>query len=214
MNSRMRFARPGPRLIFALMLALCTTADALPASGKVSRASFQDDMRKLWEDHTTWTRLYIVSAAGNLPDKDPTAQRLLQNQTDIGNAVKAFYGAAAGEKLTALLRDHILIAAKLIDAAKANNSAEVENQKAAWNANADEISGFLSAANPKNWPLDQIKSEMRSHLSLTLEEAVAQIQGNYPASIAAYDKVHQQILHMADMLSSGIIRQFPQKFRA
>lgn len=214
MNSTRRVARllPGSLFVFAVLVATTAVAQAAPA--KPSRASFQDDMRKLWEDHVTWTRLYIVSAVGNLPDKAATTERLLQNQADIGNAVKPFYGAAAGDKLTALLKDHILIAAKLVDAAKANNSTDVETQKTAWNANADEISGFLSGANPKSWPLDPLKSEMRSHLTLTLEEAVAQIQGNYPASVAAYDKVHAQILHMADMLSAGIIRQFPQKFRA
>jgi hypothetical protein len=32
--------------------------------------------------------------------------------------------------------------------------------------------------------------------------------------IAAYEAVHLQILEMADMLSDGIIRQFPNKFAA
>jgi hypothetical protein len=79
-------------------------------------------MRKLWEDHVTWTRLYIVSAVAGLPDAGATAERLLQNQTDIGNAIKPFYGEAAGERLTALLRPHILIAAELVTAAKANRA--------------------------------------------------------------------------------------------
>src|SRR5688572_12154878 len=48
-------------------------------------------MRKLWEDHIAWTRLFIVSAAADLPDKAATTERLLQNQTDIGNAIKPYY---------------------------------------------------------------------------------------------------------------------------
>jgi hypothetical protein len=48
---------------------------------------FHDDMRKLWEDHITWTRLAIVSFAAGVPDFDATAARLLRNQDDIGNAV-------------------------------------------------------------------------------------------------------------------------------
>ncbi len=67
-----------------------------------SKAEFHDAMRKLWEDHVTWTRLFIISAAAGLPDQDVTTQRLLDNQTDIGNAVAEFYGRDAGDKLTAL----------------------------------------------------------------------------------------------------------------
>ncbi len=170
-------------------------------------------MRALWEDHITWTRLYIVSVAADLPDKDATAQRLLQNQTDIGQAIKPFYETAAGDKLTALLRAHILTAADLLAAAKAGDTAKVGDASKRWYANADEIAAFLSGANPKHWPLAQTKSMMKGHLDLTLEEASARLKGDWAADIAAYNKVHEQILHMADMLSAGIIRQFPAKFR-
>ena len=186
---------------------------SMPAhAAHISRAAFQDDMRKLWEDHVTWTRLYIVSAVAALPDKAATAERLLQNQTDIGNAVKGFYGDAAGTKLTALLKDHIVIATQLIDAAKAGDNAKKDDAGKRWHANADEIAVFLSGANPKNWPAAEMKAHMKDHLDLTTTEVVAQLQADWKGSIAAYDKVHGQILKMADMLSSGIVAQFPEKF--
>ena len=62
-------------------------------------------MRKLWEDHITWTRTVHHFRRSRSPDLNATAQRLLQNQTDIGDAIKPFYGNAAGAQLTALLRD-------------------------------------------------------------------------------------------------------------
>lgn len=178
-----------------------------------SQIVFHDAMRKLWEDHITWTRLYIISAAEDLPDKGLTAQRLLQNQTDIGNAIKPYYGKQAGNQLTALLRDHILIAAEAIDAAKAGDTAAFDAALARWYANADDIAAFLSAANPEEWPLDEMQAMMKSHLDLTLEEAAARLGGDYAADIAAYDKVHTDILHMADMLSDGIMHQFPRRFK-
>jgi hypothetical protein len=165
------------------------------------------------EDHITWTRLYIVSAAADLPDKSATADRLLQNQADIGNAIKPFYGEAAGEQLTKLLRDHILIAAELIDAAKSGDTEAFDAANTRWYANADEIAAFLNSANPENWPLDEMKAMMHSHLDLTLKEAAAHLNGDYAADIAAYDEIHAQILEMADMLSAGIIDQFPKAFK-
>lgn len=175
--------------------------------------AFRNDMRKLWEDHITWTRLVIVGVAADLPDLGPTTDRLLQNQADIGNAVKPFYGDAAGDQLTSLLRDHILIAAEILTAAKAGDSAAVEDASARWYANADDIATFLNSANPEAWPLDEMKAMMKEHLDLTLQEAVAQLQGDFATSIATYDQVHEQILHMADMLSLGIVDQFPKQFR-
>ena len=176
-------------------------------------SDFRNAMRKLWEDHITWTRVYIITAVDGLPSKDATAQRLLQNQVDIGNAIKPYYGDAAGTKLTTLLKDHILIAAELIDAAKAGDSAKKDDAAKRWNANADDIASFLSGANPKNWPEAEMKSMMHDHLNATTAEVVAHLQKDWTADIAAYDKVHDQILKMADMLSDGITKQFEDKFK-
>jgi hypothetical protein len=174
--------------------------------------ALRQTMRKLWEDHITWTRLVIVSTAAGLPDLDATTQRLLRNQSDIGDAIKTFYGDTAGTKLTALLREHIIGAANILAAAKANNQAKLATAKTAWYSNADEIAGFLSAANPGPWTPSETQAMMKEHLDLTLAEAVDQLQGHYPESVADYDRVHDAILKMADMLSSGIIQQFPKQF--
>ena len=192
------------------------TSDGAAAAGAVAaRGSFHDAMRQLWEDHITWTRLVIVSAAtlpDALPDLDLTVQRLLTNQDDIGDAIKPFYGDAAGEELSRLLREHITLAAELIAAAKAGDADAVESTSDAWYANADQIADFLAAANPKHWPATEMRAMMREHLDLTLAEAVARLEGRYADDIAIYDEVHVQILHMADMLSDGIISQFPATF--
>ncbi|HSM85659.1 MAG TPA: hypothetical protein VLT16_05885, partial [Candidatus Limnocylindrales bacterium] len=161
-------------------------ATASKQETKLSRVDFNKTMRKLWEDHITWTRLYIISAAGNLPDKNATAQRLLANQTDIGNAIAGFYGEAAGAKLTGLLRDHILGAAALIDAAKSGDKAKISDASAKWYANGDEIAAFLSGANPGQWPLAAMKAGMKMHLDLTLAEATDRLQGKYEADIQDY----------------------------
>ena len=171
-----------------------------------------DAMRKLWIDHVAWTRMYIISAAAGLPDAKPTTDRLLQNQADIGNAVAGYYGAEAGTKLTALLKDHILQAAELVTASKAGDQAKAADAKTRWYKNADEIAVFLSAANPKHWPVETLKSAMKMHLDQTLEEASDRIQGKYDEDIKDYDEIVAHILTMADLLSSGIVKQFPEKF--
>jgi hypothetical protein len=232
--SKQRASRPIP-LALTMLVAIFSALVAIAVSGGHDAAAhgneqhatavsagdaivtpntvaFHDQMRKLWEDHVTWTRLAIISLASGTPDTQATVGRLLQNQTDIGDAIKPFYGDAAGQELTRLLREHILIAADLIAAAKAGDQAGVAQQQARWTANADEIAAFLASANPDSWPLDEMKTMLHEHLRLTTNEAVARLQGDWAADIAAYDEIHVQALGMADMLSNGIIKQFPSRF--
>jgi hypothetical protein len=153
----------GRTVFLSCVLALATgLAQAQAHSPAVSKSEqLRDAMRTLWDDHVVWTRLFIVSTLADLPDAPATTERLLQNQTDIGNAVKPFYGEAAGTKLTGLLREHILIAAEIVKGAKAGETAKVDAAKTKWNTNADEIAVFLSGANPKNWPAAEMKTMMR-----------------------------------------------------
>jgi hypothetical protein len=180
--------------------------------GAPASLEFHDGMRQLWEDHVTWTRLFIVSFVHDLPDLDATTGRLLRNQVDIGDAIKPYYGEAAGERLTTLLSEHITTAASLLGAAKHGDQDAFRVANDAWYRNARQISRFLHRANPVNWPLREMNTMMRDHLDLTLAEAVARLEGDYGREIAGYDAVHAEILQMADMLSDGIVQQFPEKF--
>lgn len=187
--------------------------NALDDTSMVSKpaAELNNNMRKLWEDHVTWTRNVILCIVDQLPGTDQAVKRLLQNQVDIGNAIKPYYGEAAGNSLSELLKAHINISADVVKAAKAGNTTALDEANKRWYANADEISAFLSKANP-NWKLTDMKMMMNDHLKLTTDEAVQRIKKDYDADVAAYNKVHDEILKMSDMLADGIIKQFPGKF--
>jgi hypothetical protein len=218
--------RPIPLALISL-IALFSALAALAVSGghdahahdedhakagiSTKELALRNDMRKLWEDHVTWTRLAIISLTTGSPDTDAAVGRLLRNQDDIGNAVARFYGRSAGDQLATLLKEHITIAAELIAAAKAENQSELARQQARWETNADEIARFLSQANP-HWRFGPTKQMLYEHLRLTTLEAVARLQGDWAADVAAYDEIHVQALHMADMLSTGIVAQFPRRF--
>ena len=170
------------------------------------------EMRRLWHEHTEWTRLAIVSLTTDAPDTQATVARLLRNQSDIGNAIKPFYGAAAGNQLTTLLREHIAIAADLIAAARKGDEAGTVAQQTRWNDNADRIAALLSSANPRSWKPAETKAMMRAHLRLTTDEVVARLQGRWTDDVRIYDRVERQIRNMADMLSDGLVAQFPARF--
>jgi hypothetical protein len=174
--------------------------------------TFNENMRQLWSDHVWWTRNVITNIVDDLPGTTEAVNRLLSNQDDIGDAIKPYYGDAAGESLATLLRTHITQAADLLTAAKNGDTPAFNTLNAAWHANADEIATFLSNANPENFELQAMKDMMNEHLEYTLEEATARLSGDYAADVAAFDEVFEQIMEMADMLAEGIANQFPDKF--
>ena len=214
---RLSFAAAVASVAAALALLVATdhpaTAHAARADGASTKAAvFNASMAKLWEDHIVWTRMVIVDFAAGLPDLKAAETRLLRNQADIGNAIKPYYGAAAGNALTQLLRTHILQAVPVLQAAKAGDKAGLTKALGAWYANGHQIAVFLSKANPHAWPLSMTSSMMKHHLDLTAKEAVSRPEGHWSADIAAYDQVHNEILQMSNMLSSGIVSQFPNRF--
>lgn len=181
----------------------------LPLSA--SMINLKLDQRKLWIDHVLWTRNFLVSDLASLPDKDAVLQRLLKNQDDISSSIKPYYGEEAGNTLSKLLREHISIAGQVVDAAKSNNKADLDKYNKLWYKNADEIAEFLASANP-NWSNSELKNMLHKHLELVTNEAIARINKNWTADIEAYDKGEDHMIMFADMLSEGIIKQFPEKF--
>ena len=203
-------------LVFSMMQAAVSVqakegkgADSVCLSPKM--VQLKTDMQKVWIDHTIWTRSYIVSAISNHPDQKDVLDRLLQNQQDIGNLIKHYYGEAAGNKLADLLREHILIAGKIVAAAKAGNQADVKKLEADWHRNADDISKLLSAANP-NWQFKTLQDMLYAHLQMITEIVLNCLKGDWKADIAATDKNEIHMIHLADILTEGIVKQFPEKF--
>ncbi|ADL53816.1 hypothetical protein [Clostridium cellulovorans] len=167
--------------------------------------------RKLWIDHVFWTRSLILSDLSSIPDKESVLERLLRNQNDIGDSIKPYYGKDATDKLSKLLRDHIMIAVQVVDAAKDNNKEDLDKYSKLWSKNADDIVDFLSSSNP-HWSKSDLKEMLYKHLELTTNETVSMINKDWKAANATFDEGENHMIKFADMLTNGIVKQFPEKF--
>jgi hypothetical protein len=176
-----------------------------------SEIELMSAMRALWEQHVAWTRMTIISIAANLPDQDLVSQRLLRNAKDMGNLLRPLYGNKVANEFSYLIREHLLIAARLVKAAKAGNSREAAQAEREWYENADDIAAFLNSINP-NIAEAEMRDMLHQHLALTKSEALARLSGNFARDIAIYDKIERQALAMADAITTGIVEQFPNKF--
>lgn len=177
-----------------------------------TKCDLKMNQRRLWIDHVSWTRSFIVSDIASLDDKLLVLERLLKNQDDIGNSIKPYYGEDAGNKLASLLREHIELASKVLEAAKNKDSKALEKNNNLWYENADKIADFLSTANP-NYSNKVLKDMLYKHLQFVTDQVVARLNNDWKADITAYDKGEDHLIHFADIISDGIIKQFPDKFK-
>ena len=154
-----------------------------------------------------WTRSFIISTAAALGDLSMVTQRLLRNPADFANVLRPYYGYENAMKFEALLKDHLLIAAKLVNDAKVGNTAAADEDRKEWYQNADQIAEFLAGINPY-WSRQVWQSMLYDHLKATENEAVYRLTGQYAADIAEYDQIENQALSMADYMAEGIRKQF------
>ena len=179
----------------------------------ISKASvdFISMNRLLWMEHVNWTRMTITSIVFHLPDLQFVQERLLRNATDLGNCIRPYYGDKIADQYAALIKEHLVLAAELVTAAVKGDTKQADEKEKAWYKNADEISTFLSNINPY-LGIEDVRKMFYTHLDLTKLEAVCMIQKNYKEDIEVFDKIEAEALEMSDMISEGIIMQFPHKF--
>lgn len=180
-----------------------------PLNPCLSRAELElrNTMRLLWSQHVYWTRAAVIALINDSPNLDMVLARLLRNAPEMGDALVPYYGKEAGDRYSELIKEHLVLAADLVKAAKAGDTKSFETINKKWYANADDIAEFWSMINPFITK-HEMQEMMYKHLELLKAVTTYELQKNYTASINTFDLYELQALHMADEISEAIVAQF------
>ena len=148
-------------ILFLLLPGLLAGNSPSPEQPKMDEQTYRNNMRRLWEDQGTWTHLFIISTLNDLQYREPTVNRLLENQHNIGEAIEPFYGDEASEQLVGLLERHVLITDEMLHAAKNADAATFEDTVTSWYANADQIAEFLHECKSSSLATQRDKSNVK-----------------------------------------------------
>jgi hypothetical protein len=190
-------------------------------------------MRQLWSDNVHFTRRYVIEAVSGPPVSevlvraldgavppiatapgirklvpqlstgDEAAIQLLENVESIGSAIASYFGKKAGTEITNLLRRHVVIAVKLLAAARGGDIPKFVEEDAEWLANADQIAAFLSELNER-WPREDLARRLHVLLQLTKDEAVARVTGDVDGDLRTFDRIYSEAMGIADVLTEGL----------
>lgn len=200
---------------FMFTLSSCKDEDSVVNPGPMTTESYRDfdaAMQKLWADHMQWTFATVDAYFNNQGALQAQLGRLLRNQENIGAAIVPYYGQAAGDQLTVLLKAHINGAVPVLQAAKDGNQAALEQAITDWRQNARDISDFLSSANPEFWEQSHMREHMDDHISQTIAYSVDLLKLDYTQAVIDYDVAFDNMMHFSKVLSEGIANQYPGKF--
>ena len=177
----------------------------------VNQVDLANRMNLAWLEHIMWTRMFLISVAGDLKDLEATKNRLLQNPKTIADVFRKYYGNDIANLIQRLITEHLVIGGDLIVALKNNNEKLANELSTKWYRNADEMAEAFWSINPF-YPIEEVHKMLYDHLKLTTNQVNSRIQKNYEEDINSYDMVQKEILKMSEFFVNGIIQQFPHLF--
>lgn len=214
MNKRVLAALTAAGMMVAVVLSGCgpQTKPAKVTTGQTdAEVAFRMDMRRLWEDHVVWTRLVMLEVADTTGGLDNAADKLAGNSDEMAALFEKYYGKVKGGRVGSLFREHTSLTTDIVKATKAGDEPKAAGDEKKWRKNADRLAGRLLDVNPE-WSRIDLKAMWHDHLDFTKAEIEARANKDYAGDVKAFDAVRSQALDMADVLSSGIIKQFPKDF--
>lgn len=203
-------------LISALLLMAASPSLAhekhMVTQESAKAVELREALRDLWIGHVFWVRnVALATRMGDAGAAQVAEENVVKNARAIADAIIPLYGKPAADKLFGLLAGHYGAVKEYMTAAYAADTTGKDAAVEKIKANATEIAGFLSSANP-NWPKETLVSLLFAHGGHHMAQIEAFAAKDYAAEAKVWSSMNEHMLMIADALGRGIVKQFPAKF--
>lgn len=178
---------------------------------------FRMDSRTLWS-RFAWSLLnYSIALNSDIDGKEQAEARIYSHAAKIGNFVEPYYGKDNATAVASALTEFGRLGVMVMQDLKAGKP--LDGTKALWDANINDIATFLSSLNPEYWPYEAVKSYFDTLVTLWIDSIRSRNERNWAANETAIDNIDKLVTtgngvssSLADVFSSGILMQQPEKF--
>lgn len=184
---------------------------------------FRMDSRTLWTRYALGMVNYSVSEFGGLASTDKVEANLARNGAAVGNFFIPYYGITAGTKIGTLLAVICKNGTKVVQAIK-KGSKDLSIFKEIWSKECRSLAEYFNELNPTQYPTDLITEMLINLTGFWTEDFIARKNEEFAddqialdnilkvAVIGIPDHANKGYSSLADILSRGIISQFPLSF--
>ena len=160
-------------------------------------------MRMAWLNHITLVKFYLISFFENLSGQNAWKDAVYKNAEEILAIFAQYYPASAMQRFRKLFMEHLRLTDEVAAGLKADpafSGAAMEN----WYINAEEIASFLSRQTPA-YNETELRKMFYDHLDMERQQMEAYLDGDYETDIEIYLRSQQNMVELADFLTSGLL---------
>ena len=160
-------------------------------------------MRMAWLNHITLVKSYLISFFENLSSQNAWKDAVYKNAEEILAIFAQYYPASAMQRFRKLFMEHLRLTDEVAAGLKADpafSGAAMEN----WYINAEEIASFLSRQTPA-YNETELRKMFYDHLDMERQQMEAYLDGDYETDIEIYLRSQQNMIELADFLTSGLL---------
>lgn len=169
-------------------------------------------LRKLWAEHAFWLRQYVIAYFNGTSDVNETTKRLLKNQDQIGRSLGMWYGEKNGAQIADIMKSQLIAFGDMLNGmvSKDKNVSVVAEKK--WHDSTEKLVDFLVSLNGK-WGRVELSQHLKRYNEMMTNMAINRFRKKHNDEINSFDKAYAHAMNdVADMLTSGIVRQHPEQF--